>query len=43
MKLTVQKLVIAALMIAITCVVTMFAKIPIPLGYANLGSAVNNA
>ena len=40
MKLTVQKLVIAALMIAITCVVTMFAKIPIPLGYANLGSAV---
>lgn len=41
MNFTTKKITVAALMMAIICVVTMFAKVPIvPFGYANLGTAV---
>lgn len=40
MNFTTKKITVAALMIAIVCIVTMFAKVPIPLGYANLGTSV---
>lgn len=31
---------ITALLMAITCIFTMFIRIPIPLGYANLGTSI---
>ena len=38
-KLTTKKLVLTALFMALTIVATMFIRIPIPLGYINLGDA----
>ena len=34
---TTKKLVMTALMMALTMVATMFIRIPLPLGYVNLG------
>ncbi len=36
-KLSTKKLVITALLMALTTVATMFIRIPLPLGYVNLG------
>ena len=38
-KLTTKKLVATALFMALTIVATMFIRIPLPLGYVNLGDA----
>ena len=40
LKFTTKKITIGAMMIAVVFVATMFASIPIPLGYANLGTLV---
>ena len=39
MKITTKKLVLTALFMALTVVATMFIRIPLPLGYVNLGDA----
>ncbi len=39
MKITTKKLIITALLMALTVVATMFIRIPLPLGYANMGDA----
>ena len=36
-RITTKKLVLTALMMALTMVATMFIRIPLPLGYVNLG------
>ncbi len=38
-KLTTKKLVMTALFMALTMIATMFIRIPLPLGYVNLGDA----
>lgn len=39
-KLTVQKMCVAAVFMALTCMATAFIQIPIPLGYAHLGDCI---
>ena len=39
MKITTKKLVLTALFMALTVVATTFIRIPLPLGYVNLGDA----
>lgn len=39
MKITTKKLVLSALMMALTMLATMFIRIPLPFGYVNLGDA----
>ena len=38
-KITTKKLVLTALLMALTMVATLFIRIPLPLGYVNLGDA----
>lgn len=38
MKMSTKELCVTAVMISLVCVVTMCIQIPIPMGYANLGS-----
>ena len=39
-KLSIQKLCLAAVFMALTCMATAYIQIPIPLGYAHLGDCI---
>lgn len=38
--ITTQQICITAVLMALTCIATLFFKVPIPLGYAHLGNAL---